>query len=112
MLKFTLITSIQILILYLLFSFISAIEVVTFAGKILGITILALVSSCIQHLFNFRFISRYRFTLTFVSLASTAIAIIKFLPGYTVLDSNKSLFLVIIFSFVSVILGIFFKRSR
>lgn len=112
MIKFILMTSIQFLVLYFMFIFIPAIEVVTWAGKISGITILAVVSSLVQHLFSFRFISRYRFTLTFISLSATAILILKFLPGYTVVDTNKSLLLVITFTFLSVFLGLFCKRSR
>lgn len=111
MIKFTFITSIQILFLYFLFSYIPALEVVTFAGKILGLTILAIVSSSIQYLFNLRFISRYRFTLTFITLAGTALLTLKNLPGYTILDSNKSLLIIILFSFSSVFLGLFTKRS-
>lgn len=111
MIKFIFITSVQILILYLLFAYIPALEVVTFTGKILGLTILAIVSSAIQYLFNLRFISRYRFTLTFMTLAGTALLTLKNLPGYTILDSNKSLLIIILFSFTSVFLGLFTKRS-
>lgn len=108
--RFVLLLALQIGAFYLLFDYLKAIEVVTLPGRLLGITILALVGALIQTVFAKRRISRFKFTTTVLIMCATGLSMIVFLPGYSVPDPNRALLLIIMASFISIFLGIFIPR--
>lgn len=110
MTRIILLFSIQVVVFFVLFNYVAAITVVTQPGKILGVAIVAAVSTLVQYLFTGKFLARYKFTSTLIAISATMAAIVSYLPGYTIVDGNKGLFLVVLYSTISIFTNMFIKK--
>lgn len=101
-----------IVALFVIIDQLPAIDVVTQAGKILGISIWAAVATAIQTLFWSGKIQKYRFSLTLLVLSLTSALIVKLLPGYSIKDINLLLMANIFATFASIILAMLLRKKE
>lgn len=94
---------------YTIIEQVQAIDVVTQAGKIMGMAIWAAVATGVQMLFLTGRLQKYRFSLTLLILSISSALIVKLLPGYSMKDINLLLMANIFATFVSIILTMFFR---
>lgn len=97
---------------YIILDQLAAIEVVTQAGKLLGVSIWAAVAAGLQMLFMTGKMQKYRFSLTLLVLSFVSAVIIKLLPGYTIKDLNLLLMVNIFGTFASIILAMVFRKKE
>lgn len=96
---------------YAIIEQVQAIDVVTQAGKIMGVAIWAAVATGVQMLFLTGRLQKYRFSLTLLILSISSALIVKLLPGYSMKDINLLLMANIFATFVSIILTMFFREK-
>lgn len=95
---------------YVIVDQIQAIEIVTQAGKILGVSIWAAIATAVQSLFLTGRLQRYRFSATLLVISLSSALIVKLLPGYTIKDLNLLLSANIFGTIASIVLAIFFRK--
>lgn len=96
---------------YVIIDQIQAVEVVTQAGKILGVSIWAAVATGTQALFLTGKLQKYRFSATLLALSLSSALIVKFMPGYIIKDLNLLLTANILGTIASIIVARFFHKN-